>query len=116
MRGRVENRTYDTETAVLIKTLPDGTEIYKKKGRAPGFFRYNPAGETDAKRFRDLTPAEAVKYLPLNTENRAATNNSNTVRFKPHDLDRIRVHAACCGLPINQFLMMLVNQYEQEKK
>lgn len=111
MKGRIGSKHYDTETAELIRTEPDGTQIYRKKTRLE-FFRYNPAGETAAEKFQNLTPAESTELMPPNTASRTATNSSNTVRFKPYDLERIRRYALAEGLPVNQFLLMLVDQYE----
>ena len=111
MKGRIGSKSYDTEKADLIRNNPDGTQIFRKRGRSTEFFRYNPAGETSISRFKDLTPAESSELMPPNTASRTATNKGNTVRFKPYDLERIRHLALAEGLPVNQFLVMLVDQY-----
>lgn len=115
MKGRIGTKHYDTEKADLIRIDPDGTQIFRKKTRLE-FFRYNPAGETAQTRFQDLTPAESTELMPANTASRTATNSSNTVRFKPYDLERIRHLALAEGLPVNQFLLMLVDRYEYNRR
>ena len=116
MKGRIGTKHYDTEKADLIQVCPDGTEIYRKKARNVEYFRYDPAGRTAQERFHDLGPAESMQLLPPNTASQAATNKGNTVRFKPYDLERIRRHALAEGMPVNQFLLMLVEQYEQSRE
>ena len=116
MRGAVGSKHYDTEKSELIRTDPDGTQIFRKRTRPTDFFRYNPAGETARQRFQDLTPEEALILIPENTASQRSSSNSNTVRFKPYDLERIRILATEQGMPINRFLIMLVDQYEQDRK
>ena len=115
MKGRIGTKHYDTEKADLIRIDPDGTQIFRKKTRLE-FFRYNPAGETAQTRFQDLTPAESTELMPANTASRTATNSSKTVRFKPYALERIRHLALAEGLPVNQFLLMLVDRYEYNRR
>ena len=116
MRGVVGTKHYDTEKSELIQVRPDGTEIYRKRTRPTDFFRFNPAGETAKERFQDLAPEEALELIPPNTASQRATANSNTIRFRPHDLQRIREHATRRGMTMNNFLVMLVDQYENSQR
>lgn len=116
MRKRIGTKIYDTEKAVLIDTLPDGIQVYRKTGRSSEVFLYNPSGTTAKEMFFDLPADQIGKYLPENNKSKAATNNSNTLRFRPYDLERIRQHAARLGIPANKFVMMLVEAYERTPK
>ena len=116
MRGVVGTKHYDTEKSELIKTDADGLQIYRKRTRPTDFFRFDPNGRTAREKFRDLTPEEALELIPENTASQMASNNSNTIRFRPYDLQRIREHATKCGMTMNNFLIMLVGQYEDSQK
>lgn len=116
MRGVVGSKHYDTEKSELIKTDADGLQIYRKRTRPTDFFRFDPKGRTAREKFQDLTPEEALELIPENTASRTATANSNTVRFRPYDLQRIREHATRRGMTINNFLVMLVDQYEDSQR
>ena len=113
MKKRIGTKIYDTDKAVLVDTLPDGIQVYRKKGRSTEFFRYDPNAKAPRDMFRDLPADQAVRYLPENTKSKTATNSGNTLRFRPYDLERIRQHAARLGIPANRFVMMLVDEYER---
>lgn len=115
MRKRVGTKLYDTETAILVDTTPEGIQVYRKK-TSPQFFLYNPSGKTAKEMFFELPVEETLKYIKPNPKSRTASNNSNTVRFKPYDLERIRVFALKAGMSINNFLLMLVDEYERHNK
>lgn len=116
MRKRIGTKIYDTDKAVLVETRDDGIQVYRKTGRSREFFLYNPAGKTAKEIFTDL-PYESIKqYLAENTKSMSATNNSNTLRFRPYDLERIRQHAIKLGIPANRFIVMLVDEYEKRQK
>lgn len=116
MKKRLGTKVYDTEKATLIETRSDGIQVFRKKGRSAEFFRYDPNAKAPHDMFRDLPADQAVRYLPENTKSKAATNSGNTLRFRPYDLERIRQHATRLGIPANRFVMMLVDEYEQEQK
>ena len=112
--GRPKMKTYDTRRAELIETRPDGIQVYRRKGRGTGFFLYNPEGTTPREQFFELPNEEAMKYIPENTQSRMATTNSNTIRFTPHEHERIKTLAFKQGMPMNRFVMMLVDKYEAD--
>ena len=113
MRKRIGTKMYDTDTAVLVDTLDDGVQVYRKTGRSQEMFVYNPNGKTGKEMFFDLPTDQAIKYIPENTKSKRATVNSNTIRFKPYDIERIRQLAFYNGMPMNNFVMMLVDEYER---
>ena len=114
MKGRIGNKRYDTEKAELIETRPNGTEVYRKTGRTTSFVVYDKNGKTNSERFQDVPGEEALKYLPKKAEKKFV--NNNTIRFTPHDMNRIRRHSVSLDMPMGKFLVMLVDEYEQRKK
>lgn len=113
MKKRIGTKIYDTDKADLIKTLPDGVQIYRKSAGMREFFRYDPNAKAPRNMFRDLPSDQAVEYLPTEERDRRTTNVSPTVRFSAYDLDRIRKLATKNGMPVNRFLLMLVDEYER---
>lgn len=115
MKKRVGTRLYDTEKSDLIDTLPNGVKVYRKKN-SPLFYFYDETAPNKHEMFRDLTPEQAEKYIPANTKSKTTTNSSNTIRFSPYNLERIRQHAVRLGIPASKFVMMLVDEYERTLK
>jgi len=113
MKGRVGTKNYDTDKAELIDTLPDGIQVYRKKGRSTLFYLYNPQGKTAKEKFFELPPEDAIRYLPENTKSKKI-EFSNTIRFRPYDLERIRRLSLSHGMQMNNFVMMLVDKYEAD--
>ena len=113
MKGRIGTKHYDTDKATLIETLPDGIQVYRKKGRSTEFFLYNPQGSVAREKFFDLPEEQALKLLPENIKSKRATNKSNQIQFTPYDLERIRRHALANGMPMNRFILSLVDEYER---
>lgn len=115
MKGRVGTKNYNTETAVHIGTLIDGTKVYRKKSRPNEVFLYKPQGKTAKERFIDLPPEEALKYIPENKLSKSAPRNgSSRIQFRPYDHERIRRLALSKGMAMNNFVMMLVDKYEAD--
>ena len=112
--GRPKMKTYDTRRAELIETRPDGIQVYRRKGRGTGFFLYNPTGATPREQFFELPNEEAMKYIPENTKSKSAPHGSSQIQFVPYDLERIRTLAFKQGMPMNRFVMMLVDKYEAD--
>lgn len=115
MRKRIGTKLYDTETAVLVDTTPEGVQIYRKKN-SPQFFAYDPTGKNKHEMFHDLTPEEAVKYLPdPETESKTITNKAKNIKFSDYNVTRIKRLANSQGLSMAQFILMLVDRYEAEQ-
>lgn len=115
MKGRVGTKNYDTEKSELIETRDDGIQVYRKKGRSAGhdYFFYNPQGKTAKEKFFDLSPEEVINYIPENTKSKKPDRKASRMRFSPYDLERIRTLALLEGMPMNRFVMMLVDEYEK---
>ena len=113
MRKRIGTKLYDTDTAVLVDTLDDGIQVYRKKN-SPQFFLYNPNGKTGPQMFFELPPEDAEKYLskPDRTSTRVK-GSTRKVLFSVYDSDRIRILATKQGMSMSQFLLMLVDEYEK---
>lgn len=114
MKKRIGTKTYDTDKSELIETSEDGIQVYRKKTGTKEFFLYNPEGKLGREMFFDLPIDQAMKYIPENNKSRITVKNSNTLRFSPYDLERIRQHAVRLGMSANKFVLMLVDRYEQE--
>lgn len=116
MRKRVGTKLYDTDTAVLVDTTPDGIQVYRKKN-SPQFFLYNPKGKTGPEMFYELPPEDAEKYLSRPDQTRTKVKASGaTVLFSPYDRDRIKRLANRQGMSMSQFLLMLVDEYENKDR
>ena len=114
MRKRVGTKIYDTDTAILMDTLPDGIQVYRKKN-SPQYFVYNPNGKSGEEMFFELPPDSIDKYLVIpNTAQTKVKGSSATVRFSPYDRDRIERLASKQGMSMAQFILMLVDRYEAE--
>ncbi len=118
MKGQIGTKHYNTETAELIKTLPNGFRIYRKRGRSNSeCFLYNPNGKTVKESFFPLSPADSEKYLPALDETDTGVYRSGaSVRFSNYDRDRIKRLALLEGMSMASFLLMLVDRYEKEQQ
>ena len=114
MKARVGTKNYDTNKSELIDTLPDGIQVYRKKGRSTMFYIYNPQGRTAKEKFFDLPPEQAIQYVSENKQSRMASKNSNTIRLTPYEHERVKTLALKQGMPMNRFVMMLVDKYEAD--
>lgn len=112
--GRPRMKTYDTRRAELIETRPNGVQVYRRKGRGTGFFLYNPSGMTPREMFSELSTEDAMEYISENKQSRMATTNSNTIRFTPYEHERIKTLSFKHNMPMNRFVMMLVDKYESD--
>ena len=114
MRRRIGTKEYDTEKAILVDTTEDGIEVYRKKN-SPQFFLYNPKGKVAKEMFFELPAEQAVKYLDVSGD-KTVRNTSKTIKFSDYNIARIRRHATEQNMTMAQFLLMLVDRYEQEQK
>lgn len=111
MKARIGTKNYDTDKAVLVETREDGVQVYRKKNRS-SFFLYNPNGKNKYERFIDLDLDDAQKYMPdLNRQSKNVTTSSKTVKFSDYNIARIKRLAG--PLPMAQFILMLVDEYER---
>ena len=115
MKGRIGTKHYDTEKATLIETLPDGVQVYRKKGRSTEFFLYNPSGTVAREKFFDLPAEQALKYMDVSEDKRVYQSGAS-VRFSNYNLSRIKRHATQNNMSMAAFILMLVDRYEQEQK
>lgn len=116
MRKRIGTKIYDTETAVLIDTLPDGIQVYKKKN-SPQFFLYNPNGDDKHEMFFELPPEDAERYLHQPDEASTKVKGSTKmVQFAPAEVIRLKNLAYKLGMTVREFLLMLVDEYEQRNQ
>lgn len=116
MRKRIGTKIYDTDSAELVETRPDGIQVYRKTGRSQEVFLYNPNGKDKYEMFYDLPEEEAKKYLPEVQTGNMVYGSSKTVRFSPDDRNRIMKHAKQNGMSMSKFLLMLVDEYEKNLK
>lgn len=115
MRKRIGTKIYDTEKAVLVDTLPDGIQVYRKKN-SPLFFIFNPNGKTGREMFFDLPADQVEKYMTIPDEaDRKVFQSRADVRFSKYDRDRIKRLANTQGMSMASFLLMLVDRYEAEQ-
>jgi len=115
MKGQIGTKHYDTDKSKLIETRPDGIQVYRKKGRSTDFYIYNPQGRVVREKFFDLPPEEAIKYVPENTYSKKLAEGK-TIKFSQYDLERIRRLALLNNMQIIQFILMLVDEYEQRQR
>lgn len=116
MRKRVGTKLYDTDTAVLVDTTPDGIQVYRKKN-SPQFFLYNPKGKTGQEMFFELPPDQTEKYLGSSGEASTRVKGSNAVvRFSPKNYERVKKMAYQLGMSTNKFILMLVDEYESKDR
>lgn len=116
MKKRIGTKVYDTDTAILVETTPDGIQVYRKKN-SPQFFLYNPNGKNKHEMFFELPAEETAKYIGVSDDQSKRVKDSNAmIRFSPHDQDRIRKHASALGMSMSKFLLMLVDEYEKQQK
>ena len=114
MRRRIGTKEYDTDKAILVDTTPDGIQVYRKKN-SPQFFLYNPNGMVAKEMFSELPAEESLKYLDISGD-KTVRNTSKTIRFSDYNIARIRRHATSLNMTMAQFILMLVDRYEQEQK
>ena len=113
MRKRIGTKIYDTDKAVLVDTLDDGVQVYRKKN-SPLFFIYNPNGKTGSQMFFDLPADQVEKYMAIPDEaDRKVFRSSSTIQFSKYDRDRIKRLANTRGMSMASFLLMLVDEYER---
>ena len=114
MKGRIGTKHYDTDKATLIETLPDGIQVYRKKGRSTEFFLYNPQGTVAREKFFDLPAEQAVKYMTVTEDSERKVYRSGVnIQFSRYDRDRIKRLANMRGMSMPQFLLSLVDEYER---
>lgn len=115
MKGQIGTKHYDTDTAELLQVLPNGFMVYRKKGRSDGeCFLFNPRGTTAKECFFPLSPKDSERYLKKPDE--AERSKSGTkIEFQKYDRDRIKRLALLEGKSMTQFILMLVDRYEQEQ-
>lgn len=116
MKKRIGTKIYDTDTAVLVDTTPDGIQVYRKTGRSTEVFIYNPNGKNKHEMFYTLPEDQAQKYLPAVKTGSRVFGSSNTVRFSPDDRNRIKLLAEKKGMSMAQFILSLVDEYERSEK
>ena len=112
MRKRIGTKIYDTEKAVLIDTLPDGIQVYRKKN-SPQFFLYNPNGQNKHEMFFELPPDQIERYLNDDESDKKVKGSTKKIQFSPYDTERIRKLATKNGMSMSKFLLMLVDEYER---
>ena len=56
---RANGKWYNPDKSILICETPKGTLYKKKSGKGAGFFLFNKDGETNNKKFTDVSWAEA---------------------------------------------------------
>lgn len=115
MRKRIGSKLYDTDTAILVDTLPDGIQVYRKKN-SPQFFVYNPNGKDKHELFFELPPEQTEKYLTNDEANQRVKGSGSTILFSKHDQNRIRQLAYKNGMSMSKFLLSLVDEYEKTHK
>ena len=114
MKGRIGTKHYDTDKATLIDTLPDGIQVYRKKGRSTEFFLYNPQGSVAREKFFDLPAEHAEKYMSVPDDaDRKVYRSGVNIQFSKYDRDRIKRLATMRGMSMPQFLLSLVDEYER---
>ena len=115
MKGQIGTKHYDTDTAELLQALPNGFYVYRKRGGSNGScFLYNPRGQTAKECFFPLSPEDSARYLKKPDE--AERSKSGTkIEFQKYDRDRIKRLALLEGKSMTQFILMLVDRYEQEQ-
>ena len=111
MRKRIGTKVYDTDKAVLVDTLPDGIQVYRKTGRSQDVFLYNPAGTVGREMFFDLPEDQAAKYRTEIKTGATVYRSNRKVEFSPDDINRIKRLAK--GMSSRQFLLSLVDEYEK---
>lgn len=118
MKGQIGSKHYDTETADLMDTLPNGFMVYRKRGRSYGeCFLYNPKGKTVKECFFPLSPADSERYMtPLDETDKSNYRSGAGIQLSRYDRDRIKRHALRERMSMAQFIIMLVDKYETEHK
>ena len=112
MKKRIGTKIYDTDTAILIDTLSDGIQVYRKKN-SPQFFVYNPNGKDKHEMFFELPPEQTEKYLASDETSQRVKGSGSTILFSKHDQNRIRQLAYKNGMSMSKFLLSLVDEYER---
>lgn len=115
MRKRVGTKLYDTDTAILVDTTPDGIQVYRKKN-SPQFFLYNPKGKNGPEMFFELPPEQIDKYLTSGPAETKVHGSTKMVQFSPADVERFKRLAYKCGMSVRQFILMLVDEYENKDR
>ena len=117
MKAQIGSKHYNTETADLLETLPNGFQVYRKRGRSNSeCFLFYPKGKTPKECFFPLSPEDSARYLSAPDEaDRNVYKSGATIRFSAYDRDRIKRLALMEGMSMAQFLLMLVDRYEKEQ-
>lgn len=117
MKGQIGTKHYDTDTAELLQVLPNGFYVYRKKGRSDGeCFLFNPRGQTAKECFFPLSPKDSERYLKKPDETEKGNYRSGAgIQLSRYDRDRIKRLALLEGKSMTQFILMLVDRYEQEQ-
>ena len=111
-KGQIGSKFYNIETAELVDDLPNGFQVYRKRGRSSAqCFLYYPKGQTIKECFFPLSPTDSEKYLPTKNEGQKVK-----IEFTDRDRDRIKRHAWRENMSMAAFLLMLVDRYEAEHK
>lgn len=117
-KGQIGSKHYNIETAELLETLSNGFSVYRKRGRSNAeCFLYYPKGQTVKECFFPLSPKDSEKYLPAPDEtDKQVYKSGSTIQFSQYDRDRIKRHALNERMSMAQFVLMLVDEYEQRQK
>ena len=116
-KGQIGSKHYNIETADLVDTLPNGFYVYRKRGRSSAeCFLYNPKGQTARECFFPLSPKDSEKYMAPVSEDKGSYRSGANIQISKHDRDRIKRLALNERMSMTQFILMLVDRYEQEQK
>lgn len=117
MKKRIGTKLYDTDKAVLVDTLEDGIQVYRKKN-SPQFFIYNPSGKTGKEMFYELPPDRAEIYFDYSKVDgsRKVKNSNRLIRFSEYDSARIKLFSDRLGISMSKFIITLVDRYESEQQ
>lgn len=115
MKGQIGSKHYNTETADLVDTLPNGFMVYRKKGRScTECFLFNPRGKTVKECFFPLSPKDCEKYLPEpDATDKGNYRSGSGIQISRYDRDRIKRLANLERKTMAQFILMLVDEYEK---
>ena len=113
MRKRIGTKIYDTDTAILVDTLDDGSQVYRKTGRSQDVFIYNP---NKHEMFFDVPEDEAQKYLTEIKTGKNVFGSNSTIRFSSDNRNRIKRFADSQNMSMASFILMLVDRYEKDQQ
>ena len=114
-KGQIGSKHYNIETADLMESLPNGFQVYRKRGRSSAeCFLYNPKGQTIKESFFPLSPKDSEKYMGPISEDKGNYRSGANIQISKHDRDRIKRMAMKEHMSMTQFILMLVDRYEQD--